>query len=359
MPLSPEHSSSSTPCPTQRTSKLRRLRRRNIKLRRRRACSKRFTESEGFSKVSKSSKPTDPYSTAASDSDSDSDPGPTVRSSESEASSSCWSRSGSYINVAAYPVFRGRSGECPFKHLSRFGKVCCANGADLIEMMVRIFPVTLEDEAALWYDLNIEPYFHSLSWKNIKASFSEAYGKHQELAECELMLIFQKEDESVRSYMLRFQFLLRSGGNGLSDSALRSVFVEGLVEEIRSFVVGKKPESLDDALRLAFEFEKLMEIRAARKVLVDSRNARRNGVSTSSVEEIASELARCASIGASSLGLRGCAEEEEDVKQIGGGLHRKQQKKGNECRCSKHQCHKKRLERNNSSFASRRSYADD
>lgn len=57
----------------------------------------------------------------------------------------------SYIHVAPMPVFHGRSRECPVKHLSRFRKVCRANNVISVEMMMRIFQVTLEDEAALWY----------------------------------------------------------------------------------------------------------------------------------------------------------------------------------------------------------------
>uniref|UniRef100_A0A7N0TYJ9 Uncharacterized protein n=1 Tax=Kalanchoe fedtschenkoi TaxID=63787 RepID=A0A7N0TYJ9_KALFE len=235
MRRSPEHSSSPTSSSPPRTSNFRHLRRRNLKLRERRARSKRFPKSDGFSLASTFSKRTDPRSTTASISD----PDPSVRSSKYEASSSDRSRSGQYINVVAVPVFHGRSDECPFTHLSRFRKVCGANNADSVEMMMRrIFPVTLEDEAALLYDLNIEPYFQSLSWADIRASFSEAHG---------------------------------------------------LSVEIRSFVVGKRPESLDDALRLAFKIEKAKEVRAARKVLMESGSARRNVV-LNSVEEVASEF---------------------------------------------------------------------
>lgn len=59
----------------------------------------------------------------------------------------------SYMNIAPLPIFRGAPDECPVTHLSRFTKVCRANNASAIDMMMRIFPVTLEDEAALWYHL--------------------------------------------------------------------------------------------------------------------------------------------------------------------------------------------------------------
>jgi hypothetical protein len=65
----------------------------------------------------------------------------------------------SYMNIAPLPIFRGAPDECPVTHLSRFTKVCRANNASAIDMMMRIFPVTLEDEAALWYVHLSQIYF--------------------------------------------------------------------------------------------------------------------------------------------------------------------------------------------------------
>lgn len=117
----------------------------------------------------------------------------------------------SYIQIAPLPIFRGTPNESPITHLSRFNKVCRANNASSIEMQKKIFPVTLEEESALWYDLNIEPYYISLSWDEIKLSFLQAYYEIEPVEELrsELMGIHQGETERVRSYFLRLQWILK------------------------------------------------------------------------------------------------------------------------------------------------------
>ncbi|KAK7859519.1 hypothetical protein CFP56_005975 [Quercus suber] len=64
-------------------------------------------------------------------------------------------------NIAALPNpnlpdFHGNSNECPVKHISLFAKVCRPNSLSTIDILMRKFPVTLEDY--LWYNLNIELY---------------------------------------------------------------------------------------------------------------------------------------------------------------------------------------------------------
>ncbi|OMO98851.1 hypothetical protein CCACVL1_04030 [Corchorus capsularis] len=86
-------------------------------------------------------------------------------SSNSVTNSEIWTQShvteaiSSYINIAPFPIFRGGPNECPVTHLSRFAKVCRANNVSSVDMMMRIFPITLEDEAGIWH--TIKPKFQS------------------------------------------------------------------------------------------------------------------------------------------------------------------------------------------------------
>lgn len=177
----------------------------------------------------------------------------------------------SYVNIAPLPIFRGATSECSVKHLSRFTKVCRANNASTIDMMMRIFPITLEDEAALWYDFNIEPYEASLTWEDIKSSFLHAYHKIEfvDQLRSELMMINQGDEESVRSYFLRLQWILKQWpDHGLPDGLLKGIFIDGLREEFRDWILPQKPDSLNEALRLAFGFEQVKSIRpVSKKVL--------------------------------------------------------------------------------------------
>ncbi|CAI8617381.1 unnamed protein product [Vicia faba] len=177
----------------------------------------------------------------------------------------------SYIKVAPLPIFRGTPNESPITHLSRFNKICRANNAFSIEMQKNIFPVTLEEESALWYDLNIEPYYNSLSWEEIKLSFLQAYYEIEPVEELksELMGIYQGEQERVRSYFLRLQWILkRWPEHGLEDDVIKGVFVKGLREEFHDWVLMQNPKSLNDALRFAFDFEHVRRIRGKKEMVL-------------------------------------------------------------------------------------------
>ncbi|RHN61829.1 putative retrotransposon gag domain-containing protein [Medicago truncatula] len=176
----------------------------------------------------------------------------------------------SYIQIAPLPIFRGTPNESPITHLSRFNKVCRANNASSVEMQKKIFPVTLEEESALWYDLNIEPYYISLSWDEIKLSFLQAYYEIEPVEELrsELMGIHQGEKERVRSYFLRLQWILkRWPEHGLEDDVIKGVFVNGLREEFHDWVLMQKPTSLNDALRLTFDFEYVRRISGKKEIV--------------------------------------------------------------------------------------------
>lgn len=275
-----------------------------------------------------------------------------------------------YINIAPLPIFHGGADECPAMHLSRFAKVCRANNAASVDMMMRIFPVTLEGEAALWYDLNIEPY-PPISWEELKSSFLDAYNKIEltDQLRSELMTINQRQEENVRSYFLRLQLVLKKWppGNQLSDGLLKAIFVDGLREEFKEWMIPQKPSSLNEALRLAFGFEQVRrvrnsgqkcflrcgfcegsheemvcEVRKRMRQLWKSREKKKavdvaeisNG--HEAVEEKTAELVRSVSV------ISG--NDQPEVEKDGGemvGLNKKSQ-----CQCWKHQCGMKKLDRN-------------
>ena len=273
----------------------------------------------------------------------------------------------SYMNIAPFPIFHGNPNECPVKHVSRFAKVCVANNVSTTDMMMRIFPVTLEDEAALWYDLNIEPY-SSLTGEEIKSSFLHAYHKIEVVDQLrsELMMINQGDEESVRSYFLRLQWILKQWpDHGIPDGLLKGLFIDGLREEFRGWIIPQKPDSLHEALRLAFGFEQVKSIRAVRKELkcgfCDGMHEERDcevrermrklwreskekeeavvlADSTRSDDELGKELMRSVSIGASSS--VGKNNEGEEAGFMDG--------KKNQFQYGKYQRWMKKLERNNS-----------
>lgn len=79
------------------------------------------------------------------------------------------------------------------------------NNTSSTEMQKSIFPVTLEEEFVLWYDLNIKIYYLSLSWEETKLSFLQAYYEIEPVEELnsELIGIHQGEKEHARSYFLK------------------------------------------------------------------------------------------------------------------------------------------------------------
>ncbi|WCJ24198.1 hypothetical protein M5689_006176 [Euphorbia peplus] len=243
-----------------------------------------------------------------------------------------------YINVAPLPIFHGNPEECPLSHLSRFIKVCRANNASSTNSMLRIFPVTLESEASIWYDLNIEPY-PTLSWDEIMASFSEAYNKIEAMEELrtELMMLSQKNGEAVRSYFLRIQLILKKlGDHGFTDNVLKGIFAGGLMEDFREWVVSRRADSLNEALSLAFSYEKMKRSKKGLKCgfcggLHDEKGCK--------VKERMRELFRKKKENSN----KGTAENEN--KKNDGEEHEEENRR---CQCSKHQCWNKKLERNTS-----------
>lgn len=267
-----------------------------------------------------------------------------------------------YIKIAPLPIFRGTSTECPITHLSRFNKVCRANGvSSSIDMLTRIFPVTLEEEALLWYDLNIEPY-PNLSWDEIKSSFLQAYHRIELVEELrsELMRINQGDKESVRSYFLRLQWILEKWpDHGLCEALLKGVFIDGLRAEFHEWILLQKPNSLNDALRLAFSYEQMRSIRSTKQKMVENC-----GFCEGMHEERECEVREGMKVlWRQSKEKQGNEEGKDLLRSISMGGRSEQRKaeegdvKKNQCKCIKHQCSEKKMMRN-STLVSTTSYPD-
>lgn len=172
-----------------------------------------------------------------------------------------------YVNVAPLPIFRGGAGECPVAHMRRFLRVCRANNARSPETMARVFPVTLDGEAALWYELEVEP-LAGMSWEEIEASFMTAFCRPEtaEQSRSELMAMKQEDGETVNAYYLRMQWILRKWpAHGIPDGMLRGLFVDGLKEDYQDWIVPQRPQSLEEAFRLALSWEQAQRTREARR----------------------------------------------------------------------------------------------
>ncbi|XXG90191.1 hypothetical protein AAC387_Pa12g2015 [Persea americana] len=268
--------------------------------------------------------------------------------------------SSSYINIAPLPVFRGDSSECPLAHLSRFARVCRANNALSDDMKRRIFPVTLDGEAVLWYELNVEPY-SALSWEEIQSSFLQMYRRMEfdQQLRSELMEIQQADGETVKSFFMRMQWILKKWpDHGIPDVILKGVFVDGLREDFQDWVIPHNPNSLDDAFRLALTWEQALSIRASRR--------RRNGVAAAGTPG-GDEAAKCGFCDGphdeGTCEIRRKMRElwlnnkEKSLTALNGGSTPEKKESGDEkkdwgmadcsssrsqCQCWKHQCWKKK-----------------
>uniref|UniRef100_A0A5K0Z8C3 Retrotransposon gag domain-containing protein n=1 Tax=Nymphaea colorata TaxID=210225 RepID=A0A5K0Z8C3_9MAGN len=179
-----------------------------------------------------------------------------------------------YINIAPLPIFRGDSTECPVAHLSRFARVCRANNATSGEMMMRIFPVTLDGEAGLWYELNVEPR-HDITWDEITSLFVKTFQRLEffDQFRSELMMIRQAPGETVNAFYLRIQWLLKKWPeHGIPETMVKGIFIDGLKEDYQDWIIPQGPSSLEEALRLASTWEQAQIIKARRKIFSGNEN---------------------------------------------------------------------------------------
>ncbi|WOL08235.1 hypothetical protein Cni_G16987 [Canna indica] len=269
-----------------------------------------------------------------------------------------------YVNVAPLPIFRGEASECPAAHLARFDRVCRANNATAVDTLVRIFPVTLDGDAALWYDLIVESSRPAISWPEIRAAFLRAFTRPDftDRARAELMSMKQKDGEGINTYHLRLQRVLRNWPeHGFPDALLKGIFIDGLKEDYQDWILPQRPETLADAVRLAQRWEQARSVREARIRGNDGGGSglaegKQCGFCDGEHEEKGCEVRRRmkelwlrskeeAAAPSPSMSL---VRKEGGEEAVEGRLARVgSTKRGEQCQCSRHQCWKK-YERSNS-----------
>ena len=94
----------------------------------------------------------------------------------------------------------------------------------------------------MWYDLNIESY-NLLSWKEIEEAFLQAYGGHSfedQILTTKLANLTQKQNQSIRSYFLILQWILKHcPDHRIPDGLIKDVFVNGLRGHSKNQVVAQ------------------------------------------------------------------------------------------------------------------------
>uniref|UniRef100_J3KXI6 Retrotransposon gag domain-containing protein n=1 Tax=Oryza brachyantha TaxID=4533 RepID=J3KXI6_ORYBR len=135
----------------------------------------------------------------------------------------------------------------------------------------RIFPASIDGDAALWYDLTAPGADESPPpWQAVRAAFLDFFRPLDaaDRARDDLTSLRQRPGEAVNRYYLRMQGILRrfpDGGADVPDSFLKSAFVEGLLPEFQEWVAPQQPEALDEAVALAMSWEGADSVREARR----------------------------------------------------------------------------------------------
>ncbi|KAM0918090.1 hypothetical protein ACQ4PT_009063 [Festuca glaucescens] len=274
---------------------------------------------------------------------------------------------GSYVAVAPLPVFRGDPGECPDAHLARFDRVCRANNATSTADAARIFPASLDADAALWYDLTASASASDssspLPWRAVRAAFLDFFRPPgaADRARAELMSLRQRPGEAVNRYHLRMQGILRrfpDAGADVPDAFLKSAFVHGLRAEFQDWVAPQQPEALHEAVALALSWERAESLREARRA---AKAAAGNGDGVSrcgfcgaegheepgcEVRKRMMELWLRSSSSSNARGGGMAGKVTVDAEEGGGSarlgrLESAVSTRSAQCQCRKHQCGKK------------------
>ncbi|KAL5228013.1 hypothetical protein ABZP36_016278 [Zizania latifolia] len=253
----------------------------------------------------------------------------------------------SYVVVAPLPVFRGEPGECPDAHLARFDRV---NNATSPAAAARIFPASLDGDAALWYDLTApDAVDSSPPWHAVRTAFLDFFRPPgaSDRARAELMSLRQRPGETVNRYHLRMQGILRrfpAGGADVPDAFLKTVFVNGLCAEFQDWVVPQHPEALGEAVALALSWERAESVREARRAVKEA-GSRCGFCALEGHDEAQCELRRrMKEFCLRSSSGRG---DTATVAEEGGGSMRLARlgsavsTRSAQCQCRKHQCWKK------------------
>uniref|UniRef100_A0ACD5VDI7 Uncharacterized protein n=1 Tax=Avena sativa TaxID=4498 RepID=A0ACD5VDI7_AVESA len=270
---------------------------------------------------------------------------------------------GPYVAVAPLPVFRGDPGECPDAHLARFDRVCRANNATSTADAARIFPASLDADAALWYDLTASS--SPPPWRAVRAAFLDFFRPPDAAgrARAEIMSLRQRPGEPINRYHLRMQGILRRSPDDAADDAfVKSAFVHGLRAEFQDWVAPQQPETTLDAVALALAWERAESLRDARRAAKAAAAGSGNGVSVSRCSfcdeegheepdcEVRRRMMEMWLRSSSSGTAKGGAMARtvgEDAEEEGGGSARLGRlgsavsARSAKCQCRKHQCGKK------------------
>ncbi|PKU59282.1 hypothetical protein MA16_Dca028038 [Dendrobium catenatum] len=186
-----------------------------------------------------------------------------------------------------------------------------------------------------------------MSWDETKAAFLRAFRppEYADRARTELVSLRQRDGESVTSYHLRMQWILkRWPDHGLPESLVRGLFVDGLREEFHDWVMPRKPETLQEAVRLAMDWEGARTVRKGGEVRCGFCEGMHGEKDCEVRRTMREEWMRRRGRGEERKITVERKEEEEvlgEEERLGrvvsiGSIGRRSQ-----CQCSKHQCWKK------------------
>nr|CAB3475813.1 unnamed protein product [Digitaria exilis] len=253
----------------------------------------------------------------------------------------------SYAAVAPLPVFRGDPGECPDAHVARFERVCRANGAVTPAAAARIFPASLDGDAALWHDLTASS--SSPPWHDVRAAFLDFFRAPgaADLARADLVALRQGSGEGVNRYHLRMQGILRRCADlgvvvDISGAFLKDAFVDGLRGEFQDWVSLQQPETLDEAVALALTWERAGSVRRRRRP--EGHDEARCEVRTGMRELWLRGSSSSGRGGAAAMAV--VANDGEQAEEGGGRmalarLESAVSTRSTQCQCRKHQCGRK------------------
>ncbi|GLJ26221.1 hypothetical protein SUGI_0503500 [Cryptomeria japonica] len=172
-----------------------------------------------------------------------------------------------YVQIAPLPEFHGSEEENPDTHITRFLRACRINNANIPKAWILLFPITLQGNAAMWYDTQIEGNY-LLEWAELQKAFIEAFRspQHTEHLRQQLMKFRQESNESVRSYSERLQRILSKWpDHGIPDVILKGIYMDGFNEDGQDWLILQQPSSLKEAVRLSLHWEEAQNAKLGRK----------------------------------------------------------------------------------------------
>ena len=123
----------------------------------------------------------------------------------------------------------------------------------------RLFPLLLTGSAYSFYQQLDDSIKFDLNV--LKETFKSKYGKAEQRWLFESKLLDTRQTKSVNDFIESLHKIASQLGKG--DEELLSIFVRGLKPHIRSFVISKEPENLDDAEGFAKLADSMFELECA------------------------------------------------------------------------------------------------